>query len=257
MAKAALVTGAGSGIGKAIATLFVQQGIRTAIIDIDEEKGRQLAADLGDSPAEVISLAGDVGSVQDVERIVSETASAFGGISIVVNNAGIQTERPFLELPVSEWDSIINTNLKGTFLVSQASARVMVRDRVAGRIVNISSVHQEMPRRGIAHYGASKGGVLMLTKVMALELAEHGITVNCVAPGAVATPMNQPFLDSPSLVEEFSGRVPVGRIAQSEEIARAVLFLAQDESSYITGTTVHVDGGVLLVGPPGSASGPR
>ena len=257
MAKAALVTGAGSGIGKAIATLFVQQGIRTAIIDINEEKGRQLAADLGDSPAEVISLAGDVGSVQDVERIVSETASAFGGISIVVNNAGIQTERPFLELPVSEWDSIINTNLKGTFLVSQASARVMVRDRVAGRIVNISSVHQEMPRRGIAHYGASKGGVLMLTKVMALELAEHGITVNCVAPGAVATPMNQPFLDSPSLVEEFSARVPVGRIAQSEEIARAVLFLAQDESSYITGTTVHVDGGVLLVGPPGSASGPR
>ena len=254
MTKVALVTGAGSGIGKAIATLFVQQGIKTAIVDIDGEKARQLAADLRGSPGEVLSLAGDVGSTEEVERVVSETVRAFGEISIVVNNAGIQTERPFLELPVADWDSVINTNLKGTFLVSQASAKAMVRDSVAGRIVNITSVHQDMPRSGIAHYAASKGGVQMLTKVMAVELAEYGITVNCVAPGAVATPMNQPFLDSPSLVKEFSARVPVGRIASPEEIARAVLFLVEDDSSYITGTTIYVDGGVLLVGPPGSAS---
>ncbi len=254
MTKVALVTGAGSGIGKVIATLFVQQGIKTAIVDIDGEKARQLAADLRGSPGEVLSLAGDVGSTEEVERVVSETVRAFGEISIVVNNAGIQTERPFLELPVADWDSVINTNLKGTFLVSQASAKAMVRDSVAGRIVNITSVHQDMPRSGIAHYAASKGGVQMLTKVMAVELAEYGITVNCVAPGAVATPMNQPFLDSPSLVKEFSARVPVGRIASPEEIARAVLFLVEDDSSYITGTTIYVDGGVLLVGPPGSAS---
>ena len=213
-----------------------------------------MAADLRGSPGEVLSLAGDVGSTEEVERVVSETVRAFGEISIVVNNAGIQTERPFLELPVADWDSVINTNLKGTFLVSQASAKAMVRDSVAGRIVNITSVHQDMPRSGIAHYAASKGGVQMLTKVMAVELAEYGITVNCVAPGAVATPMNQPFLDSPSLVKEFSARVPVGRIASPEEIARAVLFLVEDDSSYITGTTIYVDGGVLLVGPPGSAS---
>ena len=179
-----------------------------------------MAADLRGSPGEVLSLAGDVGSTEEVERVVSETVRAFGEISIVVNNAGIQTERPFLELPVADWDSVINTNLKGTFLVSQASAKVMVRDSIAGRIVNITSVHQDMPRSGIAHYAASKGGVQMLTKVMAVELAEYGITVNCVAPGAVATPMNQPFLDSPSLVKEFSARVPVGRIASPEEIAQ-------------------------------------
>lgn len=162
-----------------------------------------------------------------------------------MNNAGIQTVNPFLEMSEGEWQRVIDVNLKGTFLCSQIVAKEMVKHG-KGKIINISSIHQSTPRFNKIHYDVSKAGIAMLTKDMALELSNYKINVNCVAPGAIMTPMNKDILESPKKIAEIESKIPWERMGTPEEVAQAVLYLASDESDYITGSTIKIDGGLSL-----------
>lgn len=191
----------------------------------------------------------DVSISNDVEDLIKKTLDEFGRIDILVNSAGIQTIRPFIELPENEWQRVVDVNLKGTFLCSQGVAKEMIKSGVKGTIINISSIHGSIPRPNEVHYDASKAGVDMLTKEMALELAEYGIRVNCIAPGIIATPMNKEILNPEGLIKH-GVRVPLGRVGDPMDVARMALFLASDEANYITGGIFTVDGGLSLKWKP-------
>jgi glucose 1-dehydrogenase len=243
--KISLVTGAGQGIGKAIALTFDEEGSCVVVNDIDLDKATAVAEQINASGGEALPLRADVSQSNEVSTMVAEAIKSFGRIDILVNNAGIQTVSPFLDLSEEEWQRVMDVNLKGTFLCSQMVAREMVKYR-KGKIINISSIHQTTPRYNKAHYDASKAGIMMLTKDMALELSTYRINVNCIAPGAIVTPMNKDILDSPERMTEMNSKIPWGRMGQPEEVAKATLFLASDEADYITGATICVDGGSSL-----------
>lgn len=243
--KVVLVTGAGGGIGKGLALAVAKEGACVGVNDIREDAAILVTEEINRNGGNAVAAPGDVSSLEQVERFVEVANKAYGPIDVMVNNAGVQTETPFWELSEEIWDWVIGTNLKGTFLCSRAAAKQMI-PRKRGRIINISSVHQEIPRKGIAHYAASKGGIHMLTKVMALELAPHGINVNCVAPGAIATAMNQHLVDSPDALAALERIIPRGRIGQPIDVAPAVIYLASDEADYVTGSTIFVDGGLSM-----------
>jgi glucose 1-dehydrogenase len=243
--KVSVVTGAGQGIGRAVALLFAREGSRVAVVDCDGEKAAGVAGEISAEGKNALFVRADVSLEGEVERMVAAVVERFGRIDILVNNAGIQTERPFLELTGDEWQRVLDVNLKGAFLCSRFSAREMIKHG-GGKIINISSIHQAVPRLNKAHYDASKAGLWMLTREMALELARYNINVNCVAPGAIATPMNQDLLDSPEKMARVVARIPRGRIGTPEDVARAVLFLASEDADYITGSVIYVDGGLSL-----------
>lgn len=245
--KVSLVTGAGQGIGKAIAFAFANEGSTVVVNDIKEEMARTVSEDIIARGGQAIAIKADVSKRKEVENMIEKTIRSFKRIDVLVNNAGVQTETPFLDLSEEEWDTIIDTNLKGTFLCSQLAAREMVKQG-GGKIINISSIHDFFPRRNIAHYAASKGGIAMLTKVMALELARYKINVTAVAPGAVATHMNADILSSPEKVAEMNSKIPLGRIATPEEVAKVAVYLASQDAEYITGSTIYMDGGFSLSG---------
>jgi glucose 1-dehydrogenase len=247
-AKVSLITGAGQGIGKAIALAFAREGSRVVVNDINLETARDTAQEIKDMKLEKVKalpIRADISKKDEVSSMLQEILRNFGRIDILVNNAGVQTETPFLDLSEQEWDRIMAVNLKGAFLCSQLAAREMVKQKT-GKIINISSVHQFLPRSNIAHYAASKGGMMMLTKVMAIELAEYKINVNCIAPGAVATAMNEAVLSSPPSLAELNSHIPWGRMAEPEEIAQCAVYLASDDANYITGSTIYIDGGLTL-----------
>ena len=243
--KISLVTGAGQGIGKAIALTFAAEGSCVVVNDIDLDKATAVADEINASGASALPIRADVSQNKEVSNMVAETIKSFGRIDVLVNNAGIQTVSPFLDLTEEEWQMVIDVNLKSTFLCSQMVAREMVKCR-KGKIINITSIHQSIPRYNKAHYDASKAGIMMLTKDMALELSTYRINVNCIAPGAIATPMNKDILDSPERIAEMNSKIPWGRMGQPEEVAQAALFLASDEADYITGATICIDGGSSL-----------
>lgn len=243
--KVTLITGAGQGIGKAIAFAFAKEGSTVAVNDIKGEMAQAVTEEIIGKGGQAIAIKGDISKREEVQNMIQKTIRTFERIDILVNNAGVQTETAFLDLSEEEWDKIINTNLKGTFLCSQLAAREMIKQQ-AGKIINISSVHQFMPRVNIAHYAASKGGIMMLTRVMALELAKYKINVNCIAPGATATAMNVRVLNSPEELGEMNSSIPWGRMAQPEEIAYAALYLASEDADYITGSSFYLDGGITL-----------
>ena len=178
--------------------------------------------------------------------MVEKVMEVFGKIDILVNNAGIQTEKPFIELTEKEVDRVWAVNLRGTFFCSQFVAKKMMELGMPGKIINITSVHQDIPRPLIAHYAASKGGIKMLTKVMALELAPYNIMVNAIAPGAITTPMNEGVLNDPVLKQKVEIKIPMSRFGKPEEVARVAVFLASEDASYVTGATYYVDGGLCL-----------
>ncbi|MDI2587637.1 SDR family NAD(P)-dependent oxidoreductase [Psychrobacillus sp. NEAU-3TGS] len=244
--KVAIVTGAGSGNGRAIALRYLQEGAKVVIADINLD-GAEATRKMATENSESIAIKVDVTNKHDVENMVKKTVEEFGEINILVNNAGIVAFSSFLEISEDEWDKVHNVNLKGPFLCSQAVSKVMIEQGNAGRIVNITSVeaHRVVSSSGECqpHYNSSKGGLLMLSKAMASELAKHKITVNNVAPGVVDTPFTQENLKKPEIKKWILDRVPIGRVAQPEDIANATLFLASDDSGYITGTTIFVDGG--------------
>lgn len=243
--KISLVTGAGQGIGKAIALTFADEGSCVVVNDIDLDKATAVAEQINASGEKALPLRADVSQSKEVSGMVAEVIRSFGRIDVLVNNAGIQTVSPFLDLSEEAWQRVIDVNLKGTFLCSQMVAREMVKNR-KGKIINISSIHQSIPRYNKAHYDASKAGIMILTKDMALELSTYRINVNCIAPGAIATPMNKDILDSPERMAEMNSKIPWGRMGTPEEVAQVALFLASDETDYITGATIHIDGGSSL-----------
>ncbi len=244
--KVALVTGASSGIGKAIATRFAQEGAHVAVNyrpggKSDEDAARAEAASFGPT---ALAVSADVSRREDVERMIAQIVQKFGRIDICVNNAGIEIKRPFLDVTDDEWNKVIAVNLYGSFVVSQAAAREMVKRGEGGKLIFISSVHEDIPFPEYTAYCASKGGVRMMMRNLAMELAPHKINCNNIAPGAIATPINQAVLEDPRAKQNAISEIPWGRFGRPEEVASVAVFLASEESEYVTGSTYYVDGGL-------------
>jgi glucose 1-dehydrogenase len=246
--KTAIVTGAASGIGYAIAERFLREGAKLVIGDVDAEKGARGAGDLG-KLGQVRFIKADVGKKLDVHNLVAAAVDAFGDIDILVNNAGIVHGADFLDLKEEDFDRVLRVNLKGAFLTGQAVARLMV-ERVkqggsAGAIINMSSINAVFAIANQVPYSISKGGMNQLTKVMALSLAPYGIRVNAIGPGSIMTEMLASVNADPAARERVLSRTPLGRIGEPSEIASIASFLASDDASYITGQTIYADGGRL------------
>ncbi|WP_309082686.1 SDR family oxidoreductase [Chelativorans sp.] len=246
--KTAIVTGAASGIGYAIAERYLHEGVRVVIADIDAEKGMRAIRDL-EKLGEARFVKADIGKSLDVHNLVASTIDALGDIDILVNNAGIVHGADFLDLKEEDFDRVLNVNLKGAFLVGQAVARYMVEkvqnSGPAGAIINMSSVNAVFAIANQVPYSVSKGGVNQLTKAMALSLAPYGIRVNAIGPGSIMTDMLASVNNDPAARDRILSRTPLGRIGDPREIASIAAFLASDDASYITGQTIYADGGRL------------
>ncbi len=245
--KVAFVTGASSGIGKASAIALATQGAKVAIAARRIEKLQTLAAEIKSKGKEALAIQMDVTKKADIDAAIAQTVKTFGRLDILLNDAGVAEFAPFLEMTEEQWDKTINTNLKGYFLVAQAAAREMAKNKW-GRIINIASIASGGVGVGfsqIVQYCASKGGVVGMTEAMADELAPMGILVNAIGPGIIETEMTEGMLKDPKQAEGLLARAPLKRAGKAEEIAAAVAFLASDEASYTTGATLYVDGGWL------------
>ena len=244
-ARAALVTGASRGIGRAIALALARAGADVAVnYARDAAAAAACARAIEALGRRAVALQADVADPTQVAALVHESIAALGRLDILVNNAGLIVRRPFLDLTLQEWDRVLDTNLRGAFLISQQAARHMAAQRY-GRIINISSVQGSVATIHRAAYCASKGGLNMLTRAMALDLAPYGITVNAIAAGVTDTDMSRARFADPEQRELFGRWIPAGRIATPEDLTGAVVFLATDTAAYITGHILAVDGGVL------------
>ena len=244
--KIAIVTGARRGIGRAIALALAKEGANIVVSDISQEECQKVVTEIEGLGRRGLAIKCDVTSMAEVEDMVRRTVAEFGRVDILVNNAGIITFKPFLELTEKDWDTTINVNLKGQFLCAQAVSKELVKNKW-GRIINIASISSggcgiAFPL--IAHYTASKGGVMALTEALALELTPQGINVNAICPGAIDTDMVKVLKESGQL-EQVLLRIPKGRLGQPEDIANLAVFLASEESDYISGAAIVIDGGWL------------
>jgi len=236
-----VVTGAGAGIGRGIVTAFARQGATVAAVDIDDARAEETVAALSSEPGRAFAVAGDVRTSGSVDHIVQEAIRLLGGIDVLVNNAAIYPNCPVVDMRDDQWDAVIDTNLRGTFLMCRAVARQMIAAGTRGHMINISSGAYKSARRGASHYVASKAAVVMFSKVLAQELADHGIHVNVVSPGLIDVGRRADV--NPEYKEMLMTTIPWGRMGQPSEIADAVLFLATRASEYITGAVIDVDGG--------------
>jgi len=249
--KVAIVTGGNSGIGKAIVLELAKQGANVTVDYVShpeatEELEKQVAA-LGDR---AIGVEADVSKIADLERLIAATVKAFGRLDIMVNNAGIETRTSVLETTEQQYEKVLQVNLKSAFFGTQLAAKQMIKQGGGGgRIINITSVHEDWPMPGNIAYCLSKGGMRMLTRTAGVELAPHNILVVGVGPGAVATPINLSTMQNPALMAKLDAAIPLGRMAQPEEIASVVALLAGGGASYITATTVFADGGLMQSSP--------
>ncbi|MEZ5365387.1 MAG: 3-oxoacyl-ACP reductase family protein [Bryobacterales bacterium] len=245
--KTALVTGSAKGIGRGIALELARRGCDVAVNDFKDESGAQetarLIAELG---RRAVVVMGDVGSAEDVDEMFRTVIHAFGRLHILVNNAGIQTWKPLLDLEEQEWDRVIRTNLKGVFLCTQRAGRHM-KEHGGGRVINLGSGSNKVGFPRLVDYTASRGGVEQFTKVAAIELGPYGITVNCVAPGAIETERTK--LELEDYAGTWGPMAPMRRVGKPEDVASAVCYLSLDEADYITGHTLFVDGGMFARGP--------
>lgn len=244
--QSALITGAGRGIGLAVAKTLAREGAAVAIADLDGDRAKSAAAAVEAQGGRALAITADVADPAAVTAMIASTIAAFGKIDALVNNAGIGGKTPFLETTLEEWRRIIDVNLTGAFLVAQGVAREMVKSG-GGKIVNIASLSGQRGGDGRAAYGSAKAGLDLLTKVMAVELAPHGINVNAIAPGPIETEMAV-FAHDAATRAAYNYLVPMSRYGTPEEIADAALFLCSDESRYVNGHTLNVDGGFLSAG---------
>lgn len=244
--KVAIVTGAASGIGRAIALRFAREGASVAInFRSRREDAAQVLQAIQNAGGKAFTKYADISVARDIAALVEETVATYGRLDIMINNAGFHTKCSFLETSEELWNSVIATNLTGTWLCSQIAARQMVKQGGGGRIVNISSVHEDLPMPTNAPYCTAKGGMLMMMRTIAVELAPHRITVNNVSPGAIDTPMDDSLKDHPEEMAALLREIPLGRMGQPEEVAALTTFLASDEAAYITGSSYIIDGGML------------
>jgi glucose 1-dehydrogenase len=244
--KVAMVTGAATGIGQAIALRFAQEGA-SVVVDYVGQPG---AADetlekIKAAGGKGLAIAADVANPQQVQNVVDTAVKTFGSLDILVNNAGIEFKHPFVEFPLEQFQKIIAVNLIGPFVCSQIAARRMIQQGNGGRIINISSVHEDLPMLTNAPYCATKGGLRMLMRTIAVELAPHQITVNNIGPGAIFTPIDKDVEANPQIEAQLMAEIPLGRWGKPEEIASLAAFLASDEGAYCTGSTFFMDGGML------------
>src|SRR5262244_48571 len=244
--KVAIVTGGNSGIGKAIVLELAEQGANIAIDyishpDSTEELERRIVA-LGDK---TIGVDADVSKVADLQRLVDTTVKRFGRLDVMVNNAGVETRTSVLDTTEAQYEKVLGINLKSAFFGTQLAARQMIKQGSGGRIINITLVHEDWPMPGNTAYCLAKGGMRLLTRTAGVELARHNILVTGVGPGAVATPINLSTMQDPAKLEKLNAAIPLGRMAQPEEIARVAGFLAGDGASYLTATTIFADGGIM------------
>lgn len=259
--QSALVTGANSGIGRAVALGLARAGADVAVNYITHpEAAEEVAHEIEGMGRRAIALKADVSNEADVERMFADAIAQFGTLHITVSNAGLQRDSAFDQMTLEQWNTVIGVNLTGQFLCTRAAAREFKRrgvdasvSRAAGKIICMSSVHQEIPWAGHANYAASKGGVMLLMKSIAQELAPHFIRVNSIAPGAIRTPINTAAWDTPAAYADLMTLVPYKRIGEPDDIAQAAVWLASDAADYVTGATLFVDGGMTLY--PGFATG--
>jgi 2-deoxy-D-gluconate 3-dehydrogenase len=242
--RAALVTGGGGGLGGAMAVALAQAGADIVLFDLNLEPMRGVAALIEQEGRRCAMVTGDVRKLDDIERAVQAVPAHFGRLDIAVNSAGINIRKPALDYSEQEWSAIVDINLKGLYFCCQKEARVM-KDRGGGRIINISSLTSEngLPHRSI--YGASKGGVTATSRIMAAEWAPYGITVNCIGPGHMLTPLTETYFAT-SVGEKILSQIPLGRFGVSNDLAGVVVFLASEAAAYITGQTIYVDGGYMI-----------
>lgn len=241
--KVALVTGAAQGIGKAIALLLARNGADLVVSDINLEKAEETAKEIRAIGPKAMAVKVDVANLSDVERMVAGILEKLAKIDILVNNAGITRDKLILRMTEEDWDAVLGVNLKGTFNCTKAVVRHMAKQR-SGKIVNIASVVGEMGNAGQANYSASKAGVIGLTKTIAREYAQRGINVNAIAPGYIETPMTEALPEKAK--EELRRLIPMERLGKPEDVAEAVLFLVSEESSYMTGQVLNVNGGIYM-----------
>jgi glucose 1-dehydrogenase len=250
----ALITGAGSGIGKAVALAMGRAGAAVAVnYRAKEEEARSIVGQIETAGGKAFAVQGDVSREADVQRMFAQALERFGTLDILVNNAGLQRDVPFEEMTLEEWQKVLDVNLTGQFLCAREAVREFRRRGVveavsvaAGKIVCISSVHDVIPWAGRVNYAASKGGVMLMMKSIAQEVAPHRIRVNSVSPGAIRTAINRPSWETPGEYRKLLGLIPYQRIGEPEDVARAVVWLASDAADYVTGATLYVDGGMTL-----------
>ncbi len=248
--KVAIVTGGNSGIGKAIVLELARQGANVVIDYVcDPEATEALEKQVMELGDQAIGVDADVSQVSDLQMLVNMAVEKFSCLDIMVNNAGIETRTSILDTTEQQYDKVLAVNLKSAFFGTQIAAKQMINQGTGGRIINITSVHEDWPMPGNTAYCLSKGGMRMLTRTAGVELAPHNILVVGVGPGAVETPINTATLKDPGLLMKLNGAIPLGRLAKPEEIASLVAFLASDGASYMTATTVFADGGLMQSSP--------
>ena len=241
--KVAIVTGASRGIGRLIAVALAGQGAKVVVSARNIEALQNLTAEIKAQGGDALAVAGDVAVEDDANNLIKQAVAAYGQVNILINNAGITRDGLLLRMKDADWDAVLDTNLKGAFHCIRAVAKVMSKQR-SGRIINISSVVGEMGNPGQANYCASKAGLLGLTKSVARELARRNVTVNAITPGFIVTDMTDDLTDSAR--ETLTEQIPLGRLGEAEDVANAVLFLASDQSAYITGQVLGVNGGMYM-----------
>ena len=241
--KVVIVTGSTRGIGAAIATEFAKQGASVVVSGRNEQKLDEMQAHLSSFGIECLSVKSDVSLSEQAENLINLTIEKFGKVDILVNNAGITRDNLLMRMKENEWDEVIQVNLKGTYNCVKAVTRQMMKQR-SGRIINITSVVGQMGNAGQTNYAASKAGIIGLTKSVAKELASRGITCNAIAPGFIETEMTEVLDDKTK--DLLKTQIPLQRLGQVEDIAKAVLFLSSDDANYITGQTMNVDGGMVM-----------
>lgn len=245
--KVAIVTGAATGIGKAIAVCFAGEGAAVTVdhVEFQQEQANAVVREIEGRGGKAIAVRANVTNQGEIEQLVDETVAKFGRLDILINNAGVETRKPFLDTSLEEWKHVVDVDLTGPWICSQAATRQMVKQGDGGRIINISSVHEDLPMVHNIPYCAAKGGLRMLMRTLCDELAPHKITVNNIAPGAIDTNLDHAVEVDPALHKKLLAEIPLNRMGHANEVAGLALYLASDAAAYVTGSTYFIDGGMM------------